>query len=515
MPEFTPKNRPVVLCILDGWGIGDGGQYDAIARADTPNFDMLKYRYPSTQLTTCGMAVGLPEGQMGNSEVGHMNIGAGRVIMQFLPRISKAFDDDEVKDYAAVQELVDRLKESGKACHVMGLLSDGGVHSHIDHIVALAKIMDAAGVTTHVHAFTDGRDCPPQSGKGFLAQALLDFDGHENIKLSTICGRYYAMDRDKRWERVERAYNVVVLGEGYNAYDALSVMQKSYQSGVTDEFIEPVVMSGYGGINPGDAIIFANFRNDRARELLGALLFEEFDGFTRKGGKPDISKALGLVEYSDELNPLMETLFRPVEHKQLFGEVVSAHGLKQMRMAETEKYPHVTFFFNCGREEPYEGEERIMVNSPKVATYDLQPEMSAPDLAEKLFDVVRADNHDVIIVNFANADMVGHTGSLAAAVKAVEAVDGVLGKLHDMVLERDGVLLVSADHGNADQMYNPATSGPHTAHTLNPVPLIVAGAPEGSVLKEEGGKLADIAPTMLYILGIEKPEEMDGVSLIE
>ncbi|MFP4097692.1 MAG: 2,3-bisphosphoglycerate-independent phosphoglycerate mutase [Alphaproteobacteria bacterium] len=513
MSVFVPKRRPVVLCILDGWGIGDGGAHDAIATARTPNFDSLLERYPHTTLTTCGLEVGLPEGQMGNSEVGHMNIGAGRVVMQFLPRISRAFANDEVRDFKAIKELVSSLRESGKACHVMGLLSDGGVHAHIDHILKLTKILGQAGVKTYLHGFTDGRDCPPETGGGFIKHALDEIAELENVQMATVCGRYYAMDRDKRWERVQRAYDAIVLGQGKGKADAVAVMQESYNAGITDEFFEPCVLGEYQGIQPGDAIIFANFRNDRARELLQAMLFEQFDGFERKGGKPEISRALGMVEYSDELAPLMETLFLPLEHKQLFGEVVSAHGLKQIRMAETEKYPHVTFFFNCGREEPYEGEDRILVNSPKVATYDLQPEMSAPELAAKLFDVVRADQHDVIVVNFANPDMVGHTGSLEAAREAAETVDGVLCTLEKLVLEKGGVLLVTADHGNAEKMHDEDTDGPHTAHTLNPVPFVLVGAQEEAALR--AGKLADIAPTMLHFLGIEHPKEMDGVCLVE
>ncbi|MCK5374836.1 MAG: 2,3-bisphosphoglycerate-independent phosphoglycerate mutase [Alphaproteobacteria bacterium] len=512
MSEFTPKRKPVVLCILDGWGIGDGSQYDAIKSAKTPCFDSMMENYPNTTLTACGLAVGLPEGQMGNSEVGHMNIGAGRVVMQFLPQISKAFADDKVKDYNAVKALISQLKESGKVCHIMGLLSDGGIHTHIEHISALAKIMGDAGVKTCIHAFTDGRDCNPETGKGFIAQTMLDISAYENISLSTICGRYYAMDRDNRWDRVKPAYDAIVLGKAETSNDPLTVIQKSYNSAVTDEFIEPVVLGDYEGIKPGDAIIFANFRNDRARELLQAMLFDDFNAFERENGKPEISKALGMVEYSDELNPLMETLFLPVEHKKLFGEIVSAHGLKQMRMAETEKYPHVTFFFNCGREEPYEGENRILVNSPKVATYDLQPEMSAPELSEKLFEVIRADKHDVTIVNFANTDMLGHTGNLDAAKKAAETVDGILCTLQKLVLEKGGILLITADHGNADQMLDPNTNGPHTAHSMNPVPFIIIGAEDGLSLNK--GKLADIAPTMLHFLGIKQPKEMDGICLI-
>ena len=512
MSDFTPKTRPVVLCILDGWGIGDGGEYDAIAKANTPCFDALMAECPNTTLTTFGGAVGLPEGQMGNSEVGHMNIGAGRVVMQFLPRIAKAFEDKAVGDLEAVKSLVTQLKASGKACHIMGLLSDGGVHAHIDHILGLADIMGEAGIEAHIHAFTDGRDCPPQSGKAFIEQTENHVAQYDNVQLSTICGRYYAMDRDKRWDRVQLAYDAVVEAKGTSADNAPAAMQASYDEGVTDEFIKPVILNGYEGLEEGDAIIFANFRNDRAREILQAMLVESFDGFERTGGMPKISKALAMVEYSDELNPLMDIMFGPQVHKKLLGEVLSAHGLKQIRMAETEKYPHVTFFFNCGREEPYEGEDRIMVNSPKVATYDLQPEMSAPELSEHLLKTVENNEHDVIIVNFANTDMVGHTGSVPAAMKAAETVDRTLCKLRAAVEEKGGVLLITADHGNADQLWDKTTNGPHTAHTMNPVPLILVGANDAKL--KDGGKLADLAPTMLHFLGLDQPEEMDGECLI-
>ena len=510
MSGFIPKKRPVVLTILDGWGLGDGGEYDAIASADTPCFDALMAECPNTTLTTFGGQVGLPEGQMGNSEVGHMNIGAGRVVMQFLPRIHKAFKEDQVKDFEAIKTLISELQASGKACHIMGLVSDGGVHAHMDHIIGLANIMGANGVKTHIHGFTDGRDCAPESGKTFI-EMVVESVG-DNVSLSTLCGRYFAMDRDKRWERVQKAYDAVVNAKGAPSKDASAAMQASYDAGVTDEFVEPVILNGYEGLQEGDAIIFANFRNDRARELLQALLVPSFDGFTREGGQPKISKALGMVQYSDELNPLMDILFLPIEHKNILGEVVSAHGLKQLRTAETEKYPHVTFFFNCGREEPFEGEERILVNSPKVATYDLQPEMSAPELSEKLLAAIETKAFDVVIVNFANTDMVGHTGSIEAARAAASAVDGTLCKLRAAVAAQDGVLIVTADHGNADKMYDPETHGPHTAHTLNPVPFIIDGAGE---LTLEPGKLADIAPTMLHILGITKPVEMDGESLVK
>ena len=509
---MSGKKKPVVLCILDGWGIGDGGEYDAIASANTPNFDSLMLEYPNTTLTTFGAQVGLPEGQMGNSEVGHMNIGAGRIVMQYLPRIDKAFADGTVARDERLLSLGADLKASGKACHIAGLLSDGGVHAHMDQLVKLAQIMADQGVRVHIHAFTDGRDTPPQSGESCVSKTLKAIEGQELISLSTICGRYYAMDRDKRWERVQRSYDALVRGEGDQySDDALRAMQGSYKGGVTDEFVEPVILHDYKGMEEGDALIFANFRSDRAREICQALLLDGFDGFEREGGKPKLSKAIALVEYSDELNEVMEILFPPIEHKNTLGEVVAEAGLKQVRMAETEKYPHVTFFFNCGRETPYEGEERILVASPKVATYDLQPEMSAPELSEKLLGAIKSDAFDMVIVNFANTDMVGHTGSVEAARKAASSVDVMLGKLEELVLAKNGVLFVTADHGNADQMFDPKTNGPHTAHTLNPVPFIVVGA--GDVRVREG-KLADIAPTMLKYLGIDQPAEMDGESLV-
>ena len=501
---------PVVLCILDGWGIGDGGEFDAIASAHTPNYDHMMVRYPNTTLTTFGAQVGLPEGQMGNSEVGHMNIGAGRVVMQFLPRVDKAFADGSVQADAQMQDMAIALKASGKACHIMGLVSDGGVHAHMDHVIKLAKIMASAGIRTHIHAFTDGRDTSPQSAKAFIEELLRQIETSQYITLSTICGRYYAMDRDNRWERVKIVYDALVSGEGRAVHHPAEAIGDSYEQGVNDEFLMPLIVDKYKGIEDGDAIIFANFRSDRAREILQALLYEKFDGFER-GRRPKISSALGMVEYSDDLNKLMGVLFPPQTLENILGEVISNAGLTQVRMAETEKYPHVTFFFNGGNETPYAGEERIMVPSPKVATYDLQPEMSAPELSEKLLAAIESDKFDVVIVNFANTDMVGHTGSVPAARKAAETVDITLGKLEELVLRKKGVLLVTADHGNADQMYDPDTRGPHTAHTMNPVPFIVIGA--GDVMLKKG-KLADIAPTMLHFLGVHKPQEMDGVCLV-
>lgn len=512
MSNFTAKKKPVVLCILDGWGIGDGGEFDAIASANTPCYDDMMAHDPNTTLTTFGNAVGLPDGQMGNSEVGHMNIGAGRVVRQYLPRIDKAFADNEVKDNPALKALIDETKASGKACHIIGLASDGGVHAHIDHILSLADIISSGGVNTHIHALTDGRDCPPQSGQAFIQKLEDHIERSDNISLSSITGRYFAMDRDNRWERVERAYNAIMNGSGVTAASASDALQDSYDGGVTDEFIEPIILNNYQGFEDGDAIIFANFRSDRAREILNAMMFDDFNGFNRNGGQCKISHAIAMVEYSDDLNKVMGVLFPPIEHRNILGSVLSGNGLKQMRMAETEKYPHVTFFFNAGREVPFEGEERILVASPKVATYDLQPEMSAPELSKKLLKVVQDNEHDVVIVNFANTDMVGHTGSIDAARAAAEIVDGTLCELKDAVLAHDGILLVTADHGNADQMFDPETNGPHTAHTLNPVPFIVIGDSDAQL--KEGGKLADIAPTILHYLGIEQPKEMDGDILV-
>ena len=511
MTQQDKINKPLILCILDGWGIGDGGEYDAIASAHTPNFDRIMDKYPNSRLRTDGEAVGLPDGQMGNSEVGHMNIGAGRVVMQYLPRITRSFQDGGVQNNEKIRSLAMDLNNNNKSCHIMGLLSDGGVHAHIDHIISLASIMAEYGVNVHIHGFTDGRDCSPDSGKSFILKAEEQIADNDLINLSTLSGRYYAMDRDNRWDRVKFAYDAIVKGEGNKVDSFVNMVNESYADSVMDEFIKPSVISDYRGIEDGDAIIFANFRNDRAREILQSLLIEDFDGFDRGGMCPDISKAIGMVEYSTELNSYMDILFPPMEYKNTFGEVISEHGLKQIRMAETEKYPHVTFFYNCGRENPYDGEDRVLVNSPDVATYDLQPEMSAPELSEKLISAINDNLHDVIIVNFANTDMVGHTGSVDAACKAVEYIDSVLGRLESTVIDSGAIIMITADHGNVDKMFDVDTNKPYTSHSMNPVPFIIVGAGD---IKLEDGRLADIAPTMLGVLGIDKPDDMDGVNLI-
>lgn len=502
------RPKPVVLCILDGWGSGAPDEANAITKANTPNWDRLLTDCPSTDLKTCGLDVGLPEGQMGNSEVGHMNIGAGRVVMQFLPRIDEAFAKGEIKDNEALRKVISKTKESAGTVHLMGLLSDGGVHAHLNHIAGLANILKDAGVKCAVHAFTDGRDTSPTGGAAYMEAFMAQAEG---VNVVTVTGRYFAMDRDNRWDRVQQAYDAIVCGKGQaEAATPLDAIQQAYDADNTDEFIPATIIGDYQGMQDGDAILFANFRSDRAREILGALINDDFDGFTREK-KIKFAVAAGMVPYEQHLDAQMETLFPPLTHRNILGEVIADAGLKQLRIAETEKYPHVTFFFNAGNETPFAGEERILVPSPKVATYDLQPEMSAPEVTEKLLAAISSDQFDAVVVNFANPDMVGHSGDLAATMKAVEAVDEAVGKLHVLVMEKGGVLMVTADHGNAEQMVDPKSGGPHTAHTLNPVKFILCGAGDVSL---KSGRLADIAPTMLALLKIDLPDEMTGVSLI-
>jgi 2,3-bisphosphoglycerate-independent phosphoglycerate mutase len=500
---------PVMLMILDGFGWREETADNAVAQARKPNFDRLWATSPHAFLTTCGKVVGLPAGQMGNSEVGHLNIGAGRVVMQELPRIDTALEDGSLAKNEHLQQLITDLKTSGKTCHLMGLVSPGGVHAHQDQAVGIANILAESGIKTAIHAFTDGRDTAPQSAKDFLAQ----FENAlpPQAKIATLIGRYYAMDRDKRWERVVLAYNLIVNAQGQHFDSAAAAIQASYDDNITDEFIKPATIGSYTGIQPGDALLCFNFRADRVREILTALLDESFDGFPRTN-TPTFSTAIGLTAYSDALAPLMQTLF-PAQHmNDLLGEVVATAGKNQLRMAETEKYPHVTYFLNGGREEPYDNEDRIMVASPKVATYDLQPEMSAPELAEKAVAAINTAKYDLIILNFANPDMVGHTGSLPAAIKAVETVDTCLGKIHEAITTQNGTLLITADHGNCETMRDPETGGPHTAHTLNPVPVLLANAPPNSTL--HNGILADLAPTILALMHLPQPAAMTGTSLL-
>ncbi|HEX6441970.1 MAG TPA: 2,3-bisphosphoglycerate-independent phosphoglycerate mutase [Stellaceae bacterium] len=508
---MTSRPRPVVLCILDGWGERDDGDDNAIERAKTPVWHDLLRRWPHAQLEASEHYVGLPDGQMGNSEVGHTNLGAGRVVMQDLPRIDKALAENRVAGLPAMQEFVEKLKASGGTAHVMGLMSPGGVHSHQHQIAALARIVAEAGIPVAVHAFLDGRDTPPKSAIEFLKQFDKGVAGHGDIRIATVAGRYYAMDRDKRWDRVEKAYVALTRAEGERAPDAIKAVEAAYARGETDEFVLPTIIGDYAGMRDGDGGFFANFRADRVREMAAALLDPEFSGFER--GKPiAFAGALGLVEYSTELNRFMPALFPPADLSDTLGEIVSKAGMTQLRIAETEKYAHVTFFFNGGRELVFPGEERILVPSPKVATYDKQPEMSAPEVTDKVVEAVGSGHFDVVVLNYANTDMVGHTGDLAAATKAVETVDGCLGRLSQAVEKAGGTLVITADHGNAEMMRDPETGEPHTAHTLNPVPFIVVNPPLAA--RVENGRLADVAPTLLDILGLPQPRAMTGHSLL-
>lgn len=504
------KRRPVMLVVLDGWGWREDPADNAVRQAKTPTFDHLWSTGPRGFLRTSGKDVGLPQGQMGNSEVGHLNIGAGRVVMQDLPRIGDAIESGEIRKAPALNGLIARLKETRGACHLVGLLSPGGVHSHQDHAVALAKILTDAGVPVLVHALTDGRDTPPQSA----AEDVRAFEAAlpRGATIATVCGRYYAMDRDKRWERVAKAYNAIVEAEGPRFPNAQAVIADAYANKLFDEFILPAAVGDYKGMRDGDGILCFNFRADRVREILAAILDPKFSGFPRQR-VVRIATAVGMTEYSEELNALMRSIFASQTFPNILGEVVANAGRTQLRMAETEKYPHVTYFLNGGREEPYKGEDRIMVPSPKVATYDLQPEMSAPELTQKAVEAINSGKYDLIVLNFANPDMVGHTGSLPAAIKAVETVDTGLGRIADAIAKSGGALLVTADHGNCEMMRDPATGGPHTAHTTNPVPLVLLGAGNRSLLAE-GGRLADIAPTLLELMDVPKPPEMTGVSLL-
>ncbi len=507
---FRP--RPVVLCILDGWGHRVDCTDNAICEAKTPAWHRFMAQGPHAYLQASELFVGLPSGQMGNSEVGHMNIGAGRVVMQDLPRIDQTIKDGTLQREPGLAAFIIALKTSGGVAHLMGLLSPGGVHSHQAHIAALARYLSAAGIKVRVHAFLDGRDTPPKSAETYLKNFLTETGKLPGVEIATVSGRYYAMDRDKRWDRVEKAYRCLVAAEGERAPDAASAVRQSYVAGKTDEFVLPTVIGSYAGMADGDGVLMANFRADRVRETLLSLLDPGFAGFPR----PRVVKfaaALGMTEYSTELNAFIKTLFPPEDLKETFGEVVSRAGLTQLRIAETEKYAHVTFFLNGGREEEFPGESRILVPSPKVATYDLKPEMSAYEMTDKLVEAINSGRFDVIVVNYANTDMVGHSGDLAAAIKAVEAVDKCLDRLGAAVTHAGGTLLITADHGNAELMRDPETHEPHTAHTLNPVPLLLVNPPAG-IAGLDNGRLADIAPTLLALLGLPQPAVMTGHSLV-
>lgn len=501
--------KPLLLCILDGFGIAPP-EGNAIEAANTPNLDKIFSENPVTAIGASGMDVGLPEGQMGNSEVGHTNIGAGRVVYQELTRITKSIKDGDFFENEALTKAVDSCVANGKALHLLGLLSDGGVHSHNTHLYGILELAKRKGLKeVYVHAFLDGRDVSPTSGHGFVADCCAEMEKIGVGKIASVMGRYYAMDRDNRWERVEKAYAAMVYRQGETANDAVKAVADSYAKEVTDEFVIPTVIEGGKGIAEGDSVILFNFRPDRAREITRTFVDPEFNGFERKNGFFKLNYVC-MTQY-DATMPNVDVAFRPQTLKNTLGEYISDLGLSQLRIAETEKYAHVTFFFNGGIEKTYAGEDRILVASPKVATYDLQPEMSAYEVCDKCCDAIRSGKYDMIILNFANCDMVGHTGVFDAAVKAVEAVDTCVGKVVAAVNEMDGVTLITADHGNADKMFEEDGS-PFTAHTTNPVKFCVVGYP---CELREGGRLADIAPTMLKIMNLAQPAEMDGISIIK
>lgn len=504
--------KPVILMILDGFGVGLEAEKrgDAIKAAKKPNIDKLFAENPVTKIGASGLDVGLPDGQMGNSEVGHTNIGAGRIVYQELTRITKSIEDGEFFENEALLKAVDNAAQEGKALHIMGLLSNGGVHSHNTHMYAIVELAKKKGVKdVYVHAFLDGRDVPPTSGKDFVEECANKLKEIGLGKIATVMGRYYAMDRDNRWDRVEKAYSAMVYGEGNKACCPVKAVEESYANDVTDEFVVPTVCEENATVKPGDSIVFFNFRPDRAREITRTFVDPEFKGFERKNGFFPLTYVC-MTQY-DASMPNVEVAFKPQSLKNTIGEYISNKGMTQLRIAETEKYAHVTFFFNGGVEQPYEGEDRILVKSPAVATYDLQPEMSAYEVTDKLVAAIKTGKYDMIILNYANCDMVGHTGVFEAAVKAVEAVDECVGKVVTAIREMDGVALITADHGNADKMID-TDGSPFTAHTTNLVPFCVVGYP---CELREGGRLADIAPTMLKIMGLPQPAEMTGESIIK
>ncbi len=510
------KDKLTMLMILDGFGDNPNKDGNAIKLAKTPNIDKLMKKYPSVDINTSGLSVGLPEGQMGNSEVGHTNIGAGRIVYQELTRITKSIEEGDFFTNPEFIAAIENCKKNNSKLHILGLVSDGGVHSHIRHLYGLlemAKRRDFEDV--YVHCFLDGRDTPPASAESYILK-LQDKMTEKGIgKIASISGRFYAMDRDKRWERVKKCYDALVKGEGKKAGNAVKAIEDSYQKEVFDEFVEPTIICNgeepIATIGKNDSVIFFNFRPDRAREITRALVDPEFDGFETK---KDLNLYYVCFTSYDETMPNVNIAFKKQAIKNTFGEYISKKGYTQLRIAETEKYAHVTFFFNGGEEKQYEGEERILVPSPKVETYDQKPEMSAYEVTDKVLEVIKNEKCDSIILNYANTDMVGHTGSLEAAIKAVEAVDECVGKVIEAVEEKHGNILITADHGNAEQMVDYSTGEPHTAHTTNPVPLILVTDDKKLKLKL-GGKLADLAPTMLDLMKLEKPEEMTGNSLLD
>ena len=507
-------NKKVLLTILDGWGEDKPTPYNAVEQGDTKTWHRLLKDNLNSQLITFGLDVGLPEGQMGNSEVGHTNIGAGRIVFQELPRVNKAIADKSFEKNPKIQNAISQLKDSKKSIHIMGLFSNGGVHSHIDHILYCAKLFASSGISVKLHLFSDGRDTPPQSAVDYSSVLESLLKEYTNISLATLCGRYYAMDRDNRWDRVELAYRAIVLADAPKFSNYNDVLQSSYKNNLNDEFVLPSVIGNYNGVQDDDMLFMVNFRTDRAREILDALVVEDFKGFDRKK-VIKFTKSLGMVSYSDNLAKNLNIIFEQINLKNGLGEWLAHKNLKQLRVAETEKYPHVTFFFSGGREEKFNGEDRILVPSPKdVPTYDLKPEMSAFEITDKLVDAIDSKKYDFIVVNYANGDMVGHTGVLEAAKKATEAVDKCLTKLEKAVIENDYIWILIADHGNCETMWDVANNVPHTQHTTNLVKCVVVNH-KGFAKSITDGKLADVAPTILDLMNVEQPVEMNGCSLLK
>jgi len=511
--------KPVVLAILDGWGLSADATGNAPHLARTPTVDHVLAACPSATLSASGLDVGLPDGQMGNSEVGHITIGAGRTVWMDLPRIDRAIADGSFAENAAIQRFAAKLRETGGTAHLLGLMSEGGVHSHQHHLAEAARVLRCAGIPVALHLVPDGRDTPPESALQFLGAFEADLGAlraDPEVSVATVTGRFFAMDRDRRWERVEKAHNVIVHGAGHAAETARAAIEAAYARGERDEFAEPTAIAGYGGVAAGDGLFCTNFRADRVREILGALCDPDFDGF-HTGGAPRFAAALCMSTYSDRLDALMDTVFPTETIQNTLGAWVARAGKRQFRLAETEKYPHVTFFLNGGVETPAPGETRLMAPSPKVQTYDLAPEMAAEEVTDRLVDAIGA-GYDLIVVNYANPDMVGHSGDLAATIRACEAVDRGLARALRALEAAGGAMLMTADHGNCEMMIDPETGGRHTAHTTNRVPVALIGAPQsgwpgaGAALRD--GRLSDIAPTLLQLMGIDPPPEMTGQSLL-
>lgn len=508
------SKKTVLLCILDGWGIGDSASKDnAISLADTPNYNQILSDFPHCQLGTSGQDVGLPDGQMGNSEVGHICIGSGRIILQDLPRINDAISDGSLAKNQNLEHLILSCKNSNNVCHLLGLLSDGGVHSHINHIISLAKILAKEGIYVKLHCFLDGRDVAQKSAKIFLQNLLDEIKNFPKIEIATIAGRHYAMDRDQNWDRIEVAYNAIISGNLAKStsgfINPILAIDNAYKDNITDEFITPIVNKNYQGIQNGDGLLIANFRSDRIRQISSALIDNKFQDFITK--KIKFCSAVSMTSYSKTLDCEFLVLFLEIKISNSLGEIISRHNLKQLRVAETEKYAHITFFFSGGQEDKFEGEDRILIKSPDVKTYDLLPEMAAKEVGQKLSEAIKKDQYDFIVVNYANPDMVGHSGVLEASIKACEIIDFQIGMLKDLILSKDGIMIISADHGNIEDMID-EFGNPHTAHTTNLVPFILIGN-DVKDIKLKNGRLCDIAPTILSLIKIEKPKEMTGNNL--